>query len=83
MQGSPPHNDRGSRGNPPVSTTTLQERLDECPFCGGTATLYASDGETDWHWISCDGCGVTTGVRESREAAVGCWQRRSGAADAF
>ena len=66
------------------------KRLCACPFCGSKVapyvTRYWDDGrccyrEFEWQVI-CNfnkgGCGASSGVRGSEEAAINLWNRRDG-----
>lgn len=44
-----------------------------CPFCGGTATVYKDRLK---HWVECDICGAKTSIRKNREEAITLWEQR-------
>lgn len=67
------------------------ERLRACPFCGSKVAPYVTKywdaeihryREFEWHVI-CNfnkgGCGSSSGVRGSEEAAIVLWNRRADA----
>ena len=44
-----------------------------CPFCGGTAILYA----TGIPYVRCSNCGTQTTAYKTPEGAVAAWNRRA------
>ncbi len=60
------------------------DRLKPCPFCGGNASAgFISGGEnTGGHYISCDQCDASTGLRfscgeDARPLLAEQWNKRS------
>lgn len=47
--------------------------LKPCPFDGGAAEVFTSDG---WHGIRCTACTAQVQMHSSEERAVFCWNRR-------
>lgn len=52
----------------------VDERLDECPFCGSIkAKLYSEDDE--YYYVQCK-CGICTAACETEDKAIKIWNRR-------
>lgn len=49
-----------------------KEELKNCPFCDGTAILYAAGNP----FIRCDDCGTQTAVYQTPEEAIAAWNGR-------
>lgn len=68
----------------------METKLEPCPFCGQTETLFIGtqveiaggelDKNDDYYAVCCDftknGCGACSGYEQSTEAAVKAWNRR-------
>lgn len=48
------------------------EELLKCPFCDGSAILYAAGIP----YVRCDDCGTQTAAYQTPEAAIKAWNRR-------
>ena len=55
-----------------------EEKLRNCPFCGGEAKLYSR--AVDWllseHLVRCKKCHCITDTYDTKEEAVEVWNRR-------
>lgn len=47
---------------------------DQCPFCGGNATLQSAIDRV--FWVKCEECGANTLPESTPEAAIEKWNRR-------
>lgn len=54
-----------------------EPKLKPCPFCGGTATIFMTDGEySDACYICCDDCGCGIPLHNTERDAIERWNRR-------
>lgn len=52
--------------------------IKKCPFCGDLAkVLKVTDEGCEEFYISCDGCGISTGYYKNKAEAVALWNRRA------
>jgi Lar family restriction alleviation protein len=60
--------------NAPEAGSESSARLDPCPFCGGSARLFTTDGTS--HWAVCNQCAAEGPWLETKVAAERAWNRR-------
>ena len=56
----------------PYTKPEPPEKPQDCPFCGGSVTLYSGD-VTRFHWYLCDdglGCGFRIGKQRTKAEAI-------------
>ena len=51
------------------------KELKTCPFCDGEAAT-CKDLDDDTYYVQCQGCGVSTPLRDSLKGAIEIWNRR-------
>ena len=53
-----------------------EEKLRNCPFCGGEAYANETDWKGWWHgWVICEKCGVKID-KQTKDEAIEAWNRR-------
>ncbi|MER1476975.1 Lar family restriction alleviation protein [Enterobacter hormaechei] len=55
------------------------KELDPCPFCGGHAETFVTDGTEEgsyWYWAECWVCESRTGLHETEEKTTEAWNQR-------
>ena len=53
----------------------MYEKLKPCPFCGSSMCQTYLAGE--FVYVRCNMCNSTSGLAESRDAAIKAWNRRA------
>ena len=53
-----------------------EEKLRNCPFCGGQAYANETDWKGWWHgWVICEKCGVKID-KQTKDEAIEAWNKR-------
>lgn len=55
------------------------KELDPCPFCGGHAEIFVTDGTEEggyWYWAECWVCESRSALHETEEKTAEAWNQR-------
>ncbi|MGN4188742.1 Lar family restriction alleviation protein [Burkholderia gladioli] len=62
----------------------MSDKLSDCPFCGSAVKYIQGYAPLDYcHFIDCEGCGMSSKVFDSKDAAIAAWNRRASPAPAI
>lgn len=56
-----------------------ERKIENCPFCGGTAKIYIYDSELadeTKYYVCCTRCGAESGHQNKEEKVIAAWNRR-------
>ncbi|WP_244127759.1 Lar family restriction alleviation protein [Burkholderia gladioli] len=62
----------------------MSDKLSDCPFCGSAVKYIQGYAPlNDCHFIDCEGCGMSSKIFDSKDAAIASWNRRASPAPAI